>query len=140
MVFFDFISNQTWPWHQTFLNEAKERWGDKFLGIHLYDEPGGQQIEFGQWDNGTHVRGLYSNVKAPSEAVEAYMQLGRTQSMNEIKSWISLSLLLILRFIGTTTRQVMTAFLWSTGGMPVEYSRQLCVEEPRLALVKIGAL
>ena len=86
MVFFDFISNQTYLWHQTWLDTAKQRWGDKFLGIYLYDEPGGQQIEFGQWDNGSYVRGLFSDVKSPSEATEAYMQLGQTQSMNELKS------------------------------------------------------
>jgi hypothetical protein len=86
MVFFDFISNQTYLWHQTWLDTAKQRWGDKFLGIYLYDEPGGQQVDNGQWDNGTFVRELYSKVKSPSEAADAYRELGRTQSMNALKS------------------------------------------------------
>lgn len=30
IVFFDFISRITYPWHQTWLDTAKERWGDKF--------------------------------------------------------------------------------------------------------------
>lgn len=45
IVFFDFISRIAYPWHQTWLDNAKERWGDKFLGVHLRDEPGGKQID-----------------------------------------------------------------------------------------------
>ena len=45
IVYFDFISRVTYPWHQTWLDTAKERWGDKFLGIYLRDEPGGKQID-----------------------------------------------------------------------------------------------
>ncbi len=86
IVFFDFISNQTYLWHQTWLDNAKEHWGDKFLGIYLYDEPGGQQIDHGQWDNGSYVQELYSKVKNPTEAADAFIQLGQTQSMNQIRS------------------------------------------------------
>lgn len=45
IVYFDLISRETYPWHQTWLDTAHERWGDKFLGIHLRDEPGGKQID-----------------------------------------------------------------------------------------------
>jgi hypothetical protein len=45
IVYFDFISRITFPWHQQWLDTAKERWGDNFLGVHLRDEPGGKQIE-----------------------------------------------------------------------------------------------
>ena len=45
IVYFDFISRIIYPWHQTWLDMAQSRWGDKFLGIHLNDEPGGKQIE-----------------------------------------------------------------------------------------------
>jgi hypothetical protein len=55
MVYFDFISNTTYPWHQTWLDTAKQHWGDKFLGVYLYDEPGGKQVELGQWNNGPYV-------------------------------------------------------------------------------------
>ena len=37
------------PWHVGWLNQAKERWGDMFLGAYLYDEPGGKQIDTGYW-------------------------------------------------------------------------------------------
>jgi len=45
IVFFDLISRIAYPWHQTWLDTAKERWGDKFLGVHLRDELGGKQID-----------------------------------------------------------------------------------------------
>jgi hypothetical protein len=45
IVFFDLVSRKAYPWHQTWLETAKERWGDKFLGIHLRDEVGGKQID-----------------------------------------------------------------------------------------------
>jgi hypothetical protein len=45
IVYFDFISRIAFPWHQQWLDNAKQRWGDKFLGVHLRDEPGGKQIE-----------------------------------------------------------------------------------------------
>ncbi|MCW3998975.1 MAG: hypothetical protein NWE93_01895 [Candidatus Bathyarchaeota archaeon] len=45
VVYFDFISRIRYPWHQEWIESAHQRWGDKFLGIHLRDEPGGKQIE-----------------------------------------------------------------------------------------------
>lgn len=44
-MYFDFISRITFPWHQQWLDNAKQRWGNKFLGVHLRDELGGKQIE-----------------------------------------------------------------------------------------------
>jgi hypothetical protein len=38
------------PFHMPWLNKTRERWGDKFLGVYLYDEPGGKQIDTGFWD------------------------------------------------------------------------------------------
>ena len=54
-----YYNSSTWedygytPWHVSWLNAAKERWGDKFLGVYLYDEPGGKQIDLGYWDGNT---------------------------------------------------------------------------------------
>jgi hypothetical protein len=45
MVYFDLISRVTFPWHQEWLDTAKERWGDNFLGVYLRDEPGGKQLD-----------------------------------------------------------------------------------------------
>jgi hypothetical protein len=45
MVYFDLVSRVTYPWHQDWLDTAKARWGDRFLGVYLRDEPGGKQID-----------------------------------------------------------------------------------------------
>jgi len=50
MVFFLWVSRLIYPWHQTWLDTAKERWGDNFLGVYLFDEPGGKQIDTGGWN------------------------------------------------------------------------------------------
>ncbi len=72
MVFFDWISRIWYPWHQTWLDSAKERFGTKFLGVHLYDEPGGKQIEIGHW-KGEDNKNLLENVSDYSEAAETYI-------------------------------------------------------------------
>ena len=45
IVYFDLISEFTYPWHHEWLTTAKTRWGDKFLGIYLHDELGGKQLD-----------------------------------------------------------------------------------------------
>jgi hypothetical protein len=88
MVYFDFISNSTYPWHQTWLDTAKQQWGDKFLGVYLYDEPGGKQVELGQWNNGPYVEELYANTSSPTEAASKFTSLGTSSnfnSMNDLK-------------------------------------------------------
>jgi len=50
MVYFSWISRTVYPWHQTWLDTAKQRWQEKFLGIYLFDEPGGRQIDTGSWN------------------------------------------------------------------------------------------
>ena len=45
VYFFSFLSG---PWQQEWLNTAKQRWGEKFLGVYLRDEPGGRQIELAE--------------------------------------------------------------------------------------------
>ena len=41
------------PWHVDWLNQAKVKYGDMFLGAYLYDEPGGKQIDTGYWGGST---------------------------------------------------------------------------------------
>jgi hypothetical protein len=64
IVYFDFISRIVYPWHQQWLDTAKERYGDYFLGIHLRDEPGGKQIE---------GRDMFTNASTYQEAAAKYV-------------------------------------------------------------------
>jgi len=73
IVYFDFIPYQTYPWVQTFLSTAKERWGDKFLGVYLYDEPGGKQIDTGQWRSGDAAEKVFENVSDFSDAANRFV-------------------------------------------------------------------
>jgi hypothetical protein len=62
------------PWHMPWLNAARYRWGDKFLGIYLYDEPGGKQVDTGFWRVWTPPRNTttYVNVTSYTEAARNY--------------------------------------------------------------------
>jgi hypothetical protein len=72
MVYFDFIPYQTYPWLNTWLSTAKERWGNQFLGVYLYDEPGGKQIDTGQWRSGEEATELFENVSDYSDAANRF--------------------------------------------------------------------
>lgn len=68
------------PWHVDWLNQAKAKWGDMFLGAYLYDEPGGKQIDTGYWGgNTTTFTGgritSFDNVKNYSDAARTYNRL-----------------------------------------------------------------
>lgn len=52
IVFFGWFDFQQ-PWQIPWLDYAKNRWGDHFLGVYLYDEPGGIQID-GDWNRLFH--------------------------------------------------------------------------------------
>ncbi|UCC58577.1 MAG: hypothetical protein JSW14_01260 [Candidatus Bathyarchaeum sp.] len=95
MVFFDWVSRVVYPWHQTWLDTAEERFGDKFLGVYLFDEPGGKQIDTGYWKtsnqtidprhwNGDHdIIDIFENVSDYSEAAELFV--ADISSMNSTK-------------------------------------------------------
>ncbi len=74
IVYFDFISRIAFPWHQQWLDEAPQRWGDKFLGIHLRDEPGGKQLEGNE---------LFTNASNYDDA--AFKFVNETISTNSMK-------------------------------------------------------
>jgi hypothetical protein len=75
------------PWHRPWLNEARERYGDKFLGAYLYDEPGGKQIDCGYWNkNNTTFAGspitIYRNISSYADVARIYMSsIARSGSM-----------------------------------------------------------
>jgi hypothetical protein len=71
MVFFSFVSRVIYPWHQTWLDTAKERWGDKFLGVYLFDEPGGKQIDTGGWNE--EIVQVFENASDYSDAANLFV-------------------------------------------------------------------
>ena len=75
------------PWHISWLNSTKERWGDKFLGVYLFDEPGGKQIDTGYWGgnnvtfSGSPVR-TFANVSSYDDAAQRYLSsIGTNRGM-----------------------------------------------------------
>jgi hypothetical protein len=40
-----------WGWRLTWVNTTRYRWGDNFLGVYYYDEPGGLQIDCNWTEN-----------------------------------------------------------------------------------------
>ena len=72
MVYYDFIP-VSYTWLQPWLDTAMERWGNKFLGVYLYDEPGGKQIDQGQWQSGTTAKKLFENVSDYSDAANRFV-------------------------------------------------------------------
>ena len=43
IVYFAFFGK--YYWQAYWLDTARQRWGEKFLGVYLYDEPGGKQLD-----------------------------------------------------------------------------------------------
>jgi hypothetical protein len=84
MVFFDFLSHIGYPWHLTWwLDAAKERWENHFLGVYIYDEPGGRHIDSGEWDEGL----TFGNISDYGEATEFFVtSISSTPSMRDLKS------------------------------------------------------
>jgi len=76
------------PWHVEWLNTAMAKWGSKFLGVYLYDEPGGKQIDRRHWD-GPPMTGkpadTFVNVTTYSQAAANYTaSLKQSGSMQHI--------------------------------------------------------
>jgi len=76
------------PWHIQWLNSAVEKWGSKFSGVYLYDEPGGKQIDIGYW-NGEAITGgppdTFANVTTYSQAAATYTEsLQQSGSMQHV--------------------------------------------------------
>jgi hypothetical protein len=81
IVFFDFISinprREELVWHREWVESAKDKWGDKFLGIYIFEEPGGKQIDTGLFDEFYHDeerQRMYENVTTYSEAAEVFLK------------------------------------------------------------------
>jgi hypothetical protein len=85
MVFFDYLSHIGYPWHLTWLDTAKARWDKEFLGVYLYDEPGGRQIDSGDWEGGDNE--YIERVSDYSEAAELFVTyISSTWSLQDLKN------------------------------------------------------
>ncbi len=75
IVYFDYVfyDVEPWLWLRTWLSTAKERWGNQFLGIYLYDEPGGNQIDSKQWRSGETARKAMANASDYSDAANRFV-------------------------------------------------------------------
>ena len=84
------------PWHVSWLNSTEERWGDKFLGVYLFDEPGGKQIDTGYWGgnnvtfSGSTVH-TFDNVSSYDDAAHRYISTISTNRGMQILSNTSYS-------------------------------------------------
>lgn len=87
IVYFDFISFRVFPWLRTWLENAANRWVDKFLGIYLYDEPGGHQIDMNQWQTGESARRAMANATDYSDAANKFVtSIPASLSWQNVKS------------------------------------------------------
>jgi hypothetical protein len=74
IVFFDYVI--LYSWHEEWIITAKDRWKEKFLGIYIYEEPGGKQIDTGLFDEFKHGSGsrMYENVTTYTEAADVFVE------------------------------------------------------------------
>ena len=87
IVYFDFLPVATYPWLPTWLETTKERWGEKFLGIYLHDEPGGNQIDTNQWQPGYSARIAMANATDYSDAANKFVtSIPNSFSWQQLKS------------------------------------------------------
>lgn len=66
------------PWQIPWLDFAKERWGEDFLGVYLYDEPGGIQIDY-NWSRVFHR--IKETFPEFYESISVYIQENSTQNV-----------------------------------------------------------
>jgi len=77
IVFFGWFDPDC-PWQIPWLDFAKDRWGDDFLGLYLFDEPGGIQVDY----NWSYIFHHIKNV-APEfyQTIEDYIQESADQTV-----------------------------------------------------------
>jgi hypothetical protein len=71
IVYFGWF-NPEYPWQTFWIQDANQRYGDKFLGVYYYDEPGGIQLDY-DWED--YFLNLTSSVKETGGNFERYKAL-----------------------------------------------------------------
>ena len=71
VVFISWVSDVAYPWHLTWLEMAQTRWDDNFLGVYLFDEPGGGQIDTGGENEA--IKATFENASDYSDAAEIFV-------------------------------------------------------------------
>ena len=74
IVYFGWFDDDC-PWRQSpWLDFAEQRWGDRFLGVYYYDEPGGIQLDY-NWSRCFNNLKLQNSpmYQSHSSAMEAFM-------------------------------------------------------------------
>ena len=74
-----FTDAGTTPFHIPWLISAHDKWGDKFLGAYILDEPGGKQIDVGHYSGFTTVysgrnQTTFVNVTSYSDAAKRFVR------------------------------------------------------------------
>ena len=72
VVFISWVSDVAYPWHLTWLEMAQTRWNDNFLGVYLFDEPGGGQIDTGGENEA--IKATFENASDYSDAAEIFVK------------------------------------------------------------------
>ncbi len=89
IVYFDYVfyNVEPWQWLRSWMETATQKWGDKFLGIYLYDEPGGNQIDNNQWRSGPSAKKAMENASDYSDAARRFVtNIPSTLSWQNVKS------------------------------------------------------
>jgi len=89
IVYFDYVFYEVeqWSWLRNWMETTRQRWGEKFLGIYLFDEPGGNQIDTNQWRSGTLARQAMENASDYSDAAGRFVKdIPSTISWRNVKS------------------------------------------------------
>ena len=79
IVFFGDLTPSILPeeyrWRLPWLNYAKQRWGDRFLGVYYYDEPGGTQLDY-NWNESEFFPFFYNFTSRDYDWAEQYYMYG----------------------------------------------------------------
>jgi hypothetical protein len=78
IVFFGWFDTEQ-PWQIPWLNFAKNRWGDSFLGVYLFDEPGGVQLDYNWKSWWRHIQEVDPEFY---QTIRSYIEQDENQTVN----------------------------------------------------------